>query len=73
MKVKIELSQNETKEEAEELLYKALDSQRTGAQHGEEFQDPVMNELYHNSLDVYGEIYDSMLEQIFAEIDKEFE
>lgn len=71
MKVKIELDKNQTREEAEELLYKALDSHRKGAQHGEEFQDPVMAELYSEMKANYGEIYYSMLDQINALIDKE--
>lgn len=71
MKVKITTDKGQTKEEAEELLYKALDSHRKGAQHSEEFQDPVMSELYSKMKQNYGEIYDSMLEEIFKELDKE--
>lgn len=71
MKVKIEVDKGQTKEEAEEVLYKALDSQRTGAIHNQEFQDPVMNELFHKLKDVYGSIHDDMLQAIFEELDKE--
>lgn len=73
MKVKIEADPKQTKDEAEEMLYKALDSQRTGALHNTEFQDPVMNELFHRLKGVYGELYDSMLQDIFKAIDEEFE
>lgn len=73
MKVKIIKDKNQSVEEAEELLHKALDSQRTGAQHSEEFQDPVMSELFSEMRNNYGEIYDSMMDQIFAELDKEHE
>jgi hypothetical protein len=71
MKVKIEVQKGQTREEAEELLYKALDSHRTGAQHSQEFQDPVMRELDAELQHVYGEIYQEMLEDIFEIIDKE--
>ena len=64
MKIKIELDKNQSREEAEEILYKALNSQRTGAQHSEEFQDPVMNELYHQSVDFYGDLYEDMIAEI---------
>ena len=71
MKVKIELAKGETKEEAEELLYKALDSHRKGAQHSEDFQDPVMDQLFAEMKEDYGDIYDDMLQAIFKELDKE--
>jgi len=73
MKVKITTDKGQSREEAEELLYKALDSHRKGAQHSESFQDPVMDELFEEMKRNYGDIYDSMLSDIFDVIEKEHE
>ena len=71
MKVKIQVDKGQTQEEAEELLYKALDSHRKGAQHSEDFQDPVMDQLFAEMKENYGDIYDDMMQAIFAELEKE--
>ena len=70
MKVQIILEKNETREEAEELLLKALDAKKNGDYHSEDvFLDPAMEDTTKFLLASYAEI----LEDMFLELEMEME
>lgn len=70
--VKIELKKNETPEQAEELLFKALESQRNGEIHGgEEFSDPAMSHLLDRMELMHKEMYEEALREIIQVLEEE--
>jgi len=71
-KVKIIAGKGESVEEAEEKLYKAMNSHRTGELHTEDFQDPAMKDLVQRMINKHGDMYKDMLDEIFNELDKEY-
>lgn len=71
MKVKIELDRNQTHEEAEESLYKALSSQRDGKSHSEDrFPDPAMEHQAKIMIELYSLFLQKMNAEIIAELEK---
>ena len=70
MKVKVELEKGETRDEAEEALYKALSSQRDGSTHGDQFPDPAMEHMANKLKKQYNDIWVEMLREISEELDK---
>ncbi len=65
MKVKIERDSDQTEDEAEELLFKALSAQRNGNAHtGDHFPDAAMDHAA-NKMEVS---YNKMLEDMLLEI-----
>ena len=75
MKIKIQLDKGQTSFDAEETLYKALRSQRIGAAHPneEEFPDPAMQDVADKVKSDYSKMFNRMLDEIFSELDKEYE
>ena len=71
-KVKVIVEKGESLDQAEEKLYKALNSQRTGDFHTEEHDDPAMRSLVLKMKDAHAEIYAEMMQEIFEELDKEY-
>ncbi len=71
-RVKIYLGKNETAEQAEELLHKALSSQRNGDAHSDDFQDPVVRDVVDIAADAHEKMYQEMLREIADELDKEY-
>lgn len=71
-KVKILLDKNETIEDIEESLFKALDFHRQGGVHTEEFADPAMSDLNDQLVVEHEKMLAAMLEEIFNELDKEY-
>lgn len=71
MKVSIELEEGESRDEADELLLKALGHQKTGEIHeADSFVDPVMEEAARELKDFHALIYKVMLEAIILELDR---
>jgi phosphopantetheinyl transferase (holo-ACP synthase) len=70
MKVRIELEKGETREDAKEALLKALNSQRNGSAHGDQFPDPAMEYMANKLKKRYNEIWTEMLQEINEELDK---
>lgn len=71
-KIKIFLDNSETMSEAEDLLYKALEIQRTGDSHVEEFLDPAMTDIHDKLMLAHEFRMVEMLEEIFQVLDEEF-
>lgn len=70
MKVQVELQEGETQEEAEELLLKALNSQRDGKAHsGDQFPDKAMEHMAGKLKSQYGEVLGDMMAEIEEVID----
>lgn len=72
MKAKLELESGQTPEQGEEELYKALNSQRTGDIHREEFQDPAMNDVAGRMKKEYRTMWEAMWKELEAELDREY-
>lgn len=72
-KIKVYLEKNETPEEADDLLYKALEHHRSGEQHTEGFTDPAMQDLAQKLEGKYADLYQQMLREIEEELDKEYD
>ena len=70
--VKIILNNEETIEEAKESLFKALDSQRNGDLHSENYQDPAMRDVLARMQAEHQKIYTELMEEVFAELSKEY-
>lgn len=66
MKVKIILEGDETQDEAQELLVKALEAQTSGETHVDEFEDPVMK----MAADELKEAYAQLMRQMVGEIEE---
>ena len=71
MKAKIILEKNESRDEAEELLIKALESHRTGSSHTEEFPDKAMEHIADILKGKHKDMFNEMLEDIFKLLDEE--
>lgn len=70
--VKIYLEGNETVEQAEEVLFKAL-TQKQELDPKESFTDPAMIDVQEVLIKAQGEIYQRMLNRIFDVLDEEFQ
>jgi len=71
-KVKIILDKNQTPKEAEELLFKALESQRTGEIHDEsEFLDPAMTSLENRLMELNKIFIDELIREVLDELEEE--
>ena len=71
-KIKILLDKNETPEEAEEILYKALNAQRNGDIHTEDFSDPAMVDVVSVMEKFHKYIYVDMMREIQEVLDREY-
>ncbi len=71
-KIKILLDKNETPEEAEEILYKALNAQRNGDIHTEDFSDPAMVDVVSVMEKFHKDIYVDMMREIQEVLDREY-
>lgn len=70
MKVKVHIGSSISKEDAEDALYKALDSKRSVDIHSNNnFMDPAMN----HQADVMKKIYDLLLSRMMNEISEEID
>ncbi len=72
MKVKIELDEGQTPDSAEEELYKALNSHRSGDMHSDKFTDPAMEHVSDYMKAVYREHYTLMMNEIMDELDNDY-
>jgi hypothetical protein len=71
MRVKIELGPNQTRDEGEEALYKALSSTRDGSAHDKDvFLDAAMQDQADEMKHAYNTILDSMLKEITQVLDE---
>ncbi len=70
--VKILLQKDETPEQAEELIFKAFEAQRTGEMHTEEFSDPAMVDLINRLQMLHGAEYELMMQEILAALDEDY-
>ena len=73
MKIKIDLRKGQTPQEAEEELFKALEYQRSGDIHGDEFLDPVMEEAAQKMIKMHEKVWEESLAEILALLDEEYE
>ncbi len=72
IKVKIDCG-DYTPEQAEEELFKALDFQRSGDVHGDEFVDEVMEETAQKMIKLHEQIWAETLKEIEDLLDEEYE
>jgi hypothetical protein len=70
--VKIKLKKGESIQEAEETLYKALNAQRTGDMHKEDFSDPAMADIVVRMQEEHDKLFKKILREIEEELDKEY-
>lgn len=71
--VKIELDKDETVEQAEDVLFKAVLAQSTGEGHDEEnFSDPAMADLINRLEEQHKLMFSEMVAEINEELDKEY-
>lgn len=72
-KIKIFLEDNETIEEAQDNLYKALDSKVSGESHASDlFDDPAAQDLANKLENLHKEMYDKLLLDVFEALDQEY-
>lgn len=72
-KVKIFLEENETVQDAEDSLFKALNHHNSGDVHASHtFQDPAMVAVADRMEDIHKKIYQDMMTEIFEVLDKEY-
>ena len=72
-RVKILLDKNETLDEVDSLLLKAMDLHTSGDVHDDEmFEDPAMADVNQRMNDIQKRIYDEMIEEIIMELDSEY-
>lgn len=71
LKIKIERPKDMSREEAEELLYKALSMPREGNAHEGGFQDPAMQSVADLMTQLHKRTVETLLDEIFREIDSE--
>ena len=69
--IKIILSKNETIEEAEEKLFKALNAQRSGEIHTEDFHDPAMRSVVQKMINLHSQMINKAIKDIEKELDGE--
>lgn len=74
MKVKVILEKGETRDQADELLLKALASHQNGEAHEEDsFLDPAMQDVAAQMVLEYQKVHESMMREISEALDEEFE
>lgn len=72
-KVKVILEKGETIFEAENLLFKALNSHNTGEIHdGDEFSDPAMQDLIFRLETEHSKMFKDMIGEIQQTLDEEY-
>lgn len=71
-RVKIIVEKGETPDEAEEKLYKAMNSHRTGDLHTEDFSDPAMKDLVQQMQKKHEDLYIDMMRDIMDLLDEEY-
>ena len=71
MIVKVLLEGNETPEEGDEELYKALQGQRDGSTHSEDFSDPAMRDTTARIIQIHNNTFERMLSEILEILDEE--
>lgn len=69
--VKILLEDNETPEEAEEMLLKALTHHSAGGEHKEDFTQPAARDVVHTLLNEHSKMWNNILKEIFEVIDED--
>lgn len=72
MKIKIDC-EGLTPEQAEEELFKALEFQRSGDIHGDEFLDSVMEETAQKMIAMHEKVWEDTLREIEEILDEEYE
>ncbi len=71
--IKIFLGKDETVEEVESDLFKALNHHVSGEVHTEDkFSDPAIQDTAETMQEIHKKIYQDMLTEIFTELDKEY-
>lgn len=72
-RVKIFVDKNETVEEVEDSLFKALNIRTTGENHdSDSFDDPAMRDIAARMKAIHDKIYHEILQEIFVELDKDY-
>ena len=71
MKVKVFLDKNESRNHADDLLLKALQSHQNGDVHGEDFSDPAVKDVADRMSSTYEKILNAMLQDILNVLDIE--
>lgn len=69
--IKVILEKGETPEQAENLLFKAFEAQRTGEIHQDEFNDPAMRDLILRMEAKFKEEHDAMIQEIIQALEEE--
>ena len=72
-KIQIFLDKDETPEQAEDLLFKAIESQRNGELHQDEFSDPAMKNALDRMEKIYKDNYAELLQEIMQALDEEYD
>jgi hypothetical protein len=70
-KVKVELEKGQTPDEAEELLFKALDAKLSGST-SEEFNDPAMTHILSRMDEIYKKNHDAMVNEIIQALEEDY-
>lgn len=74
MKVKIFLEGNETIQDAEEALSKALEFHKLGEVHvNESFEDPAMEDVENRLEVLFNKMYQEMLQEVSEALDEEYQ
>ena len=71
MKIKIQLDKNQTPEEADNSLFKALSLHANGDAHEDKFDDPVMQDLLDDLERKFAEMLSGTMAEIHNELDME--
>lgn len=73
MKIKIILNKNETKEQAEETLIKALNLHKDGDVHIDaSYDDAAMVDTENRLKDIHSKIYQDMLDEINETLEEQY-
>lgn len=70
MRVRVDLEKGQSVDEAEELLYKALDSQRSGDAHSEGFADSAVQHASDVMRNEYVKQFDLMMQEVLQALDE---
>jgi len=71
MKVEILLEKGETLEEAEELLYKAMQHHQAGHEHRSSFQQPSAREVFNKIIKEHDKTWKAMMKDIEKTIEED--
>lgn len=72
-KVKIYLEEDETVQDAEESILKAMDHHNSGEVHAHhQFQDPAMNAVAGRMEEIHKKIQQEMLQEINEALDRDY-